>query len=59
MRNTALSSLIPETTEVDFSRESEEMGIFMEKLPFLSFFATRCAHEAKSLPVALSYWWQV
>lgn len=30
----------PETTELDFSRESEEMGIFKEKLPFLSFFAT-------------------
>lgn len=49
MRNTAVSSLIPETTGVAFSRESEEMGTFMEKLPFLSLLQ----HDVQTNPKAI------
>lgn len=38
VRNTAGSSLIPETTGLAGSREGEEMGIFIKNPPFLSLW---------------------
>lgn len=47
-RNTARSSLVPETAGVACSREGEEMEIFIKKPPFSVTFVTSCANESKS-----------
>lgn len=55
MRNTAMSSLIPETTGVAFPRESEEMGIFMINLPFLSLLQHDVQMNPKAIWDKISY----